>query len=89
MVPGKFCNIGILLIEKFEHRMSEVLYYRAYPDCQCSDDQTGFVCDSSGYEPPSSFEVITDDILFDVSSQNESEYLLYTTDMFRYGMLYC
>lgn len=61
-----------------------------YPTCHCSKDSTGFVCSNSGYEMPPSFKVVTGDILMNITGQNEHEYYLYTTDMFRlrrYGAL--
>nr|XP_042904131.1 ATP-binding cassette sub-family A member 2 isoform X3 [Parasteatoda tepidariorum] len=55
---------------------------RYYPTCHCSDDKTGYVCEEYYSDPPS-FKVVTSDVLLDVSGQNEHEYYLYTTDLFR------
>uniref|UniRef100_A0A2R5LDX6 ATP-binding cassette sub-family A member 2 n=1 Tax=Ornithodoros turicata TaxID=34597 RepID=A0A2R5LDX6_9ACAR len=56
---------------------------RFYPYCECSSDKTGYVCESTGFHDPPMFRALTGDILLDISSQNEHEYFLYTTDMFR------
>lgn len=56
---------------------------RYYPYCHCSKDKTGFVCQPYGYKDPPFFKVVTGDILLDITGQNEHEYYLYTTDMFR------
>lgn len=56
---------------------------RFYPYCECSSDKTGYVCESTGFRDPPMFRALTGDILLDISSQNEHEYYLYTTDMFR------
>ncbi|KAG8190583.1 hypothetical protein JTE90_014059 [Oedothorax gibbosus] len=53
-----------------------------YPSCHCSDDKTGYVCDEYYTDPPS-FKVVTSDILLDISGQNEHEYFLYTTGLYR------
>ncbi|GFQ81398.1 ATP-binding cassette sub-family A member 2 [Trichonephila clavata] len=47
-----------------------------------SDDKTGFVCNDHYTDPPS-FKVVTSDILLDISGQNEHEYFLYTTGLYR------
>lgn len=56
---------------------------RFYPYCQCSSDKTNYVCETHGYRDPPMFKALTGDILLDISSQNEHEYYLYTTDMYR------
>ncbi|CAN7944115.1 unnamed protein product, partial [Ixodes pacificus] len=56
---------------------------RFYPYCQCSSDKTNYVCETHGYRDPPMFQALTGDILLDISSQNEHEYYLYTTDMYR------
>ncbi|PRD32326.1 UNVERIFIED_CONTAM: ATP-binding cassette sub-family A member 2 [Trichonephila clavipes] len=53
-----------------------------YPTCHCSDDKTGYVCNDHYTDPPS-FKVVTSDILLDISGQNEHEYFLYTTGLYR------
>ncbi|CAL1285567.1 unnamed protein product [Larinioides sclopetarius] len=53
-----------------------------YPSCHCSDDKTGHVCNDHYTDPPS-FKVVTSDILLDISGQNEHEYYLYTTGLYR------
>ncbi|XP_054722736.1 ATP-binding cassette sub-family A member 2-like [Uloborus diversus] len=53
-----------------------------YPSCHCSDDKTGYICDEYYMDPPS-FKVVTSDVLLDISGQNEHEYFLYTTGMYR------
>ncbi|XP_035229982.1 ATP-binding cassette sub-family A member 2-like, partial [Stegodyphus dumicola] len=55
---------------------------RYYPNCHCSDDKTGYVCEDYYTDPPS-VKVVTSDILLDISRQNEHEYFLYTTGMYR------
>ncbi|KAL3242105.1 hypothetical protein MRX96_021472 [Rhipicephalus microplus] len=56
---------------------------RFYPYCHCSADKTGYVCEPYGFQDPPMFRALTGDILLDISSQNEHEYYLYTTDMYR------
>lgn len=64
---------------------------RFYPYCHCSADKTGYVCPSCDCANPYSYKVVTGDILLDINSenendryeQNEHEYYLYTTDMYR------
>ena len=53
-----------------------------YPNCECLADFSGFKC-SSSYDLPSIFRPITHETLLNISGQNESEYYLYTTDMYR------
>jgi ATP-binding cassette, subfamily A (ABC1), member 2 len=53
-----------------------------YPNCECLADFSGFRCTNS-FETPNSFLPITHESLLNISGQNESEYYLYTTDMYR------
>ena len=53
-----------------------------YPDCECLADFSGFKCSSSD-NFPDFFRGITHETLLNISGQNESEYYLYTTDMYR------
>lgn len=54
-----------------------------YPTCVCSQDGTGFICPSTGFEEPKHQLIVTGDVLFDISGQNETKYYLYTMDSFR------
>jgi len=53
-----------------------------YPNCECLADFSGFRCTNS-FEAPNAFLPITHETLLNISGQNESEYYLYTTDMYR------
>jgi hypothetical protein len=52
------------------------------PNCECLADFSGFKC-SSTFNTPVSFRPITHETLLNISGQNESEYYLYTTDLYR------
>lgn len=57
------------------------------PKCECMKDNSGFMC-SEGFEMPPSFKTITHETLLNISGENETEYYLSTTDMYklkRYG----
>ncbi len=54
-----------------------------YPRCQCSNDGTGLLCDTSGMEKPHQFHLLTGDVLLDVSGDLLEPYLLYTTDYYK------
>uniref|UniRef100_A0A672UDK2 ATP-binding cassette sub-family A member 2 n=1 Tax=Strigops habroptila TaxID=2489341 RepID=A0A672UDK2_STRHB len=55
--------------------------------CTCSMQGTGFSCPSGVGGHPPQMKVVTGDILADITGRNVSEYLLYTSDRFRYGAL--
>jgi len=59
--------------------------YNFYPNCRCSIDGTGYICDSSGFQYPPTLKLITGDVLIDISGlgSKEHEYYLHTTDMYR------
>nr|APD26542.1 ATP-binding cassette transporter subfamily A member 2 protein [Brachionus koreanus] len=52
------------------------------PKCQCIKDNSGFMC-SEGFDMPPSFKTITHETLLNISGENETEYYLSTTDMYR------
>uniref|UniRef100_A0A914W7B2 ABC transporter domain-containing protein n=1 Tax=Plectus sambesii TaxID=2011161 RepID=A0A914W7B2_9BILA len=63
---------------------------RYYPLCECSKDGTGFSCQSGGYKSAENRRLVTGDNLYDITGQNESEYYLFTSDIYRlrrYGSL--
>ena len=53
-----------------------------YPNCECLSDFSGFRCTNT-FDSPNSFHPITHETLLNISGQNESEYYLYTTDLYR------
>jgi hypothetical protein len=57
---------------------------RYYPNCQCRPDNVGFVCsDSTTYVKPPAFRTVTHETLQNITSNNASEYYLYTSDLYR------
>ena len=58
--------------------------------CKCAADGTGFTCPSNvGTPHPPEHKVITSDRLLDVSGRNMTEYLLYTTNLYRLHRWVC
>ena len=53
-----------------------------YPDCQCYDDDRGLDC-SDNYRSPPSLLTATQDIMQNITGQSESDYIYYTTDIYR------
>nr|QUF59426.1 ATP-binding cassette transporter Abca2 [Brachionus angularis] len=53
-----------------------------YPECNCMKDNSGFSC-SGSFDFPSEFKPITHETLLNISGENETNYYLYTTDMYR------
>ena len=60
---------------------------RYYPKCHCAPEHNGYICDKGGYVSPPFFQAVTSDILQDVTGDNEEEYFLDTTDMYRLSRL--
>ena len=56
---------------------------RYYPLCQCAADNTGFLCPLTGYTSPPQRQVVTSDILQNITGTKEEDYYLYTTDKYR------
>jgi ATP-binding cassette subfamily A (ABC1) protein 2 len=55
-----------------------------YPKCTCLKDFSGFECaTSSSFDSPPKFKLTTHETLLNISGSNESNYYLYTTDLFR------
>ena len=54
-----------------------------HPDCQCTSDHTGELCSTDGFEVPPTFQVVTGDHIQDISGDQEEEYYLRTSDMYR------
>ncbi|RMZ97609.1 ATP-binding cassette sub-family A member 2 isoform X3, partial [Brachionus plicatilis] len=52
------------------------------PKCQCLEDNSGFMC-SQGFDMPPYFKPITHETLLNISGENETEYYLSTTDIYR------
>lgn len=61
----------------------EPIIPRYYPKCHCDKDNTGFICEQSGFEHPPQFKVVTSDILQDITGNYEEQFLVSTTDMYR------
>ena len=71
--------------KKFQSHMQRAMnkkLQKYYPECECLADFSGFRC-SSTYSLPEYFRPITHETLLNISGQNESEYYLYTTDLYR------
>ena len=66
---------------KMSHSLNKKLE-KFYPNCECLADFSGFKC-SNTFDSPVSFRPITHETLLNISGQNESEYYLYTTDLYR------
>ena len=54
-----------------------------YPDCQCYDDDRGLDCSDDNYRSPPSLLTVTQDIMQNITGQSESDYIYYTTDIYR------
>lgn len=52
------------------------------PKCQCMQDNSGFMC-SQIFDMPPSFKPITHETLLNISGENETDYYLSTTDLYR------
>ena len=52
------------------------------PKCQCMKDNSGFMC-SQIFDIPPSFKPITHETLLNISGENETNYYLSTTDLYR------
>nr|QNH67857.1 ATP-binding cassette transporter subfamily A member 2 [Brachionus rotundiformis] len=66
----------------FRSKVSKKKFNSYTPKCQCMEDNSGFVC-SQGFEIPPSFKTITHETLLNISGENETDYYLSTTDMYR------
>lgn len=70
----------------FKHRYDKNGHERKYksffPDCTCMSDFSGFQCTGS-YDSPPPFRLLTHETLLNITGENETEYYLYTTDLFR------
>ena len=53
-----------------------------FPNCVCLRDNSGFEC-SSAFDQPDSFKLVTHETLLNISGSNESDYYLYTTELYR------
>lgn len=53
-----------------------------FPDCNCLNDFSGFQCTGS-YDTPSPFKLLTHETLLNITGENETEYYLFTTDLYR------
>ena len=58
------------------------LIKKFYPNCQCTKDNTGFICDQSGSDPPK-FQVVTGEWLQDITGAREEDFYLNTNDLYR------
>ena len=56
---------------------------RYHPDCTCSDDHTGQVCTSAGFEVAPSYQAVTAEYIEDISGDDEEQFYLSTQDMYR------
>ena len=54
-----------------------------YPNCQCYDDNRGLDCSDDNYRSPPSLLTVTQDIMQNITGQSESDYIYYTTDIYR------
>ena len=54
-----------------------------YPNCQCYDDDRGLDCSDDNYRSPPSLLTATQDIMQNITGQSESDYIYYTTDIYR------
>jgi len=54
-----------------------------HPDCTCTEDHTGQVCLTSGFDIPASFQAVTAEYIQDISGEMEEEFYLTTQDMYR------
>jgi ATP-binding cassette subfamily A (ABC1) protein 2 len=53
-----------------------------YPKCDCMRDYSGFEC-TDNYDMPSSFNTLSHEVLLNITGENETDYYLYTTDLYR------
>lgn len=66
-----------------QHRWKSPFDSKAFfPSCTCLGDNSGFECKGAFDQPPS-FKLITHETLLNITGQNETDYYLYTTDLFR------
>jgi len=58
---------------------------RYHPDCACSDEHTGQVCTSAGFDVPQSYQAVTAEHIQDISGGGDSEeqFYLSTQNMYR------
>ncbi|CAF0720825.1 unnamed protein product, partial [Brachionus calyciflorus] len=57
--------------------------FKSYtPKCNCLEDNSGFIC-SGLYEIPPDFKTLTHEILLNITGENETNYYLSTTDLYR------
>lgn len=54
-----------------------------HPDCQCISDHTGQLCATDGFEVPPTFQVVTGDHIQDITGDDEEEFYLRTSDLYR------
>ncbi len=54
-----------------------------HPDCQRTPDHTGELCSTDGFHVPPTFQVVTGDHIQDITGDEEEEYYLRTSDMYR------
>nr|UOU03311.1 ATP-binding cassette subfamily A2 [Brachionus rubens] len=52
------------------------------PECNCLKDKSGYIC-SDSYDMPPSFRALTHETLLNITGENETNYYLSTTDMYR------
>ncbi len=55
---------------------------KLYPDCVCLKDNSGYSCNSN-FEMPQSLRLTTHETVLNISGSNETDYYLYTTEMYR------
>ena len=76
----KYFQLSTKLAENF--RSFKSLKKEFYPKCTCLKDFSGFDCANS-FDLPPIFKLTTHETLLNISGSNESNYYLYTTDLFR------
>jgi hypothetical protein len=64
---------------KYEKKLGK----KYYPECSCMSDNSGFVCSYDNFNLPPQFHTLTHETLLNITGENETEYYLYTTDLYR------
>ena len=71
------------LTNKFNYLYSNFKSLKKYyPDCICLKDFSGFECNTN-FEMPNSRKLVTHETLLNISGSNETDYYLYTTEIYR------